>query len=270
MEWRMRTAACLTLSWDDGHPLDSRVAELMLRHNLRGTFYIPRASEHSRMPIAQIRELSETFEVGAHTLRHVILTRVDDGRAWQEIYGSKRWLEDITGKPCPLFCPPSGRYAKRHLRMAERAGFQGVRTVELLSLDWPRRTGALFSLPTSVQVWPHGARSYVQNAVRRGAFGNLWRYVVHGRPIDWPALSHTLFSEALKRGGVFHLWAHSWEIEDCGAWERLDNLMRFFAEHADQAAALTNGEVCRMSLSRASRFVTEGTNSVSKPPAIPW
>jgi hypothetical protein len=265
----MRPATYLTLSWDDGHPLDLRVADLMLRHNLRGTFYIPRVSEHDRMPIAKIRELSEVFEVGAHTLRHAILTRADDRQAWQEIYGGKRWLEDITGKSCSLFCPPAGRYAKRHLRMVERAGYQAVRTVELLSLDWPRCAGQLLSLPTSVQVWPHGGRSYVQNAIKRGAFTNLWRYVAHGRPIDWPELSRSLFSKALKQGGVFHLWAHSWEIEDCGAWQRLDDLMRFFAEQADQAPALTNGEVCRMSTSSTSRTVWEGETPASKQAGVP-
>jgi hypothetical protein len=265
----MRPVACLTLSWDDGHPLDSRVADLMVRHNLRGTFYIPRVSEHDRMPAAQIRELSEIFEVGAHTLRHAILTRVDDGQAWQEIHGGKRWLEDITGKPCSLFCPPAGRYAKRHLRMAELAGYQAIRTVELLSLGWPRRVGALLSLPTSVQVWSHGMQSYIQNAIKRGAFENLWRYVMLGRSVDWPELSRTLFSKSLQRGGVFHLWAHSWEIEDSRAWRRLDDLMRFFAEHADQAPALSNGEVCRVSPSSASHSVVKRRDAASNPPVVP-
>jgi hypothetical protein len=35
------------------------------------------------------RELVHDFEIGAHTLHHVDLTRVSDGTAWQEIADSK-------------------------------------------------------------------------------------------------------------------------------------------------------------------------------------
>src|SRR5690242_4394500 len=62
----MQPAMCVTLSWDDGHPLDSRIADMMSRYHLRGTFYIPRTAERGTMRAAQIRELSQTFEVGAH------------------------------------------------------------------------------------------------------------------------------------------------------------------------------------------------------------
>jgi len=250
----MRPEMCVTLSWDDGHPLDARIAEMMLRHRLRGTFYIPRSAERGTMSAAQIRELAQAFEVGAHTLDHVVLTRVRDQQARQEIFGAKKWLEDVTGMPCPLFCPPGGRYAERHLRMIEQAGYRAFRTVELLSLDWPRHDGALLSMPTSVQAWTHDARSYLQNIAKRGSFRNLWRYIVHGGAVDWANLSRSIFAEARERGGVFHLWAHSWEIEDCQTWQRLDDVMRFLADQCHPATALTNGEVCHMQASRSSAF----------------
>jgi hypothetical protein len=242
----MTPAACMTLSWDDGHPLDMRVADLMLRHGLRGTFYVPRAAERGTMIEAQIRELSDVFDIGAHTLGHVVLTRTCDRQAYLEIAGAKHWIEDVTGRPCSLFCPPGGRYAKRHLRMIERAGYRAIRTVELLSLDWPRRDGALLAMPTSIQAWPHDARSYVQNALKRGALRNLWRYVTHGRAVDWPALSRLLVAETALCGGVFHLWAHSWEIEEAGAWRRLDDVLRFLGEQREAMPALTNAEVCSL------------------------
>jgi hypothetical protein len=263
----MQPEMCVTLSWDDGHPLDARIADMMLRHGLRGTFYIPRIAERGTMSAAQIRELSQTFEVGAHTLGHVVLTRARDEQARQEISGAKKWLEDVTGKPCLLFCPPGGRYAKRHLRMVEQAGYRAIRTVELLSLDWPRLGGALLSMPTSVQAWSHGSRSYLQNIMKRRSFRNLWRYVAHGRAVDWPELSRIIFAEARRQGGVFHLWAHSWEIEDRQAWQRLDDVMRFLADRRHEAPALTNGEVCRMWASRLPAFAA-GTNLDSPTPIV--
>ena len=65
----------ITTSWDDGHPLDFRVAEMLSRHNLRGTFYVPRTADNATMSAAEVRELGASFELGAHTLAHVDLTR---------------------------------------------------------------------------------------------------------------------------------------------------------------------------------------------------
>ena len=42
-------------SWDDGHPLDVRVAYLLAKYGLRGTFYIPGGAEHGTMTVNQIR-----------------------------------------------------------------------------------------------------------------------------------------------------------------------------------------------------------------------
>ena len=89
---------CLTTSWDDGHPLDLRVAEMLERHGLTGTFYIPRSIETGTMTESQMRELAGRFEIGAHTLNHVFLADAPDAAAKEEIEGSKRWIEDVTGK----------------------------------------------------------------------------------------------------------------------------------------------------------------------------
>src|SRR5689334_11751921 len=75
----------ITTSWDDGHQLDLRVAELLTKYRLHGTFYIPKAAENGTMKAAQVRELSRAFEIGAHTLHHVVLTSTTDQQAWQEI-----------------------------------------------------------------------------------------------------------------------------------------------------------------------------------------
>src|SRR6266481_1358492 len=134
----MNPAVYITTSWDDGHPLDLRVAELLTKHRISGTFYIPRIAENETMSAVHIRQLSLTFEIGAHTLHHADLTRATEQQAWQEIAGSKSWLEDNIGQPCRMFCPPKGKYSRRTLEAVRRAGFSGLRSVEWLSLDFPR------------------------------------------------------------------------------------------------------------------------------------
>jgi hypothetical protein len=245
----VRPATFITTSWDDGHPLDLRVAELLSKYGLHGTFYIPMSAENETMPVALIRELSLGFEIGAHTLHHTILTKATEQKAWQEIAGSKSWLEGNTGLPCPMFCPPKGKYTNRHLEMVRTAGYLGVRNVELLSLDFPRNSAGIMLLPTTVQAYPHGSLALAKSAIKRMALQNLLRLVSHRRSASWPALVRSLLHESIRYGGVFHLWGHSWELQANGQWQRLDEAFRCMSEFAIQAPSLTNGQLCRRELS---------------------
>jgi peptidoglycan-N-acetylglucosamine deacetylase len=234
----------VTTSWDDGHPLDFRIAELLKKYGLRGTFYIPKSAANETMTEAQLRGLGDEFEIGAHTLGHVVLTEVSNARALTEIEGSKAWIENATGKHCLVFCPPEGKYSDRHLEMVFSAGFLGLRSVELGSLDMPRLRKAGLLLPTSIQAYPHPARVFILNALKRACVGNLWRFAAIGRSDVWPELARSYFLEALKRGGVFHLWGHSWELEATDQWRHLEEVLRFLGEYAREARFLDNGGLC--------------------------
>ncbi|MCX6910233.1 MAG: polysaccharide deacetylase family protein [Verrucomicrobia bacterium] len=75
----MQKPAYLTISVDDGHPLDMRTAELLDRHGLKATFYVPAANpEREVMTKEQVRELSRRFEMGGHTYHHVPLASLPD------------------------------------------------------------------------------------------------------------------------------------------------------------------------------------------------
>ncbi len=237
-------SVCVTTSWDDGHPLDLRVAELLMKYGISGTFYVPRTTEHGTMRPSEMRTLSTIFEIGAHTMRHIVLTETTDEEAWQEISRSKAWIEDTIGSSCLLFCPPRGRYGRRHLDMASRAKYIGLRSTELLSLDRPRQRGGLLLMPTTLQAYPHTRLDFARNAIKRKAAGNLWRCIAHGGG-DWARLGESLLRRALAHGGVFHLWGHSWELEKTGQWRRLDDVLRLVGDVAKQAVSLTNGQICR-------------------------
>ncbi len=248
----MNPAVYITTSWDDGHPLDLRVAELLTKHRMSGTFYIPRIAENETMSAVHIRQLSLAFEIGAHTLRHADLTRATEQQAWQEITGSKSWLEDNIGQPCRMFCPPKGKYSRRTLEAVRRAGFFGLRSVELLSLDFPRREAGIMLLPTTIQAYPQGSLAFAKNAIKRMALKNLLRLMTHGRSTDWPALARSLLQESLRYGGVFHLWGHSWELQATAQWHHLDEALRFMSEFTSQAPSLTNGQICQHASSRSA------------------
>jgi hypothetical protein len=240
--------AFITTSWDDGHPSDMRLAEMLTRHGLAGTFYIPRSIETGVMPISDIRALSSNFEIGAHTLNHVFLANADDATARAEIAGSKSWIEEITGLPCAMFCPPAGRYKSRQIPMFRDAGYAGIRTVEFLSLDFPRLRGGILEMPTTLQAFPHPAANYLRNLTKRGAVANFWLYARHGCSRNWAVLARRLLKRTLRVGGVFHLWGHSWELDQAALWSRLDDVLKMLAEVREQAPCLTNGQLCQQQL----------------------
>lgn len=95
-----------------------------------------------------LRLAGDGITLGAHTVNHPILTRLDDRRAEQEITESRSWLGEITGAAPALFAYPNGRpgddYDARHVAMVERAGFAAA-----MSTRWAAATAASprFELP---------------------------------------------------------------------------------------------------------------------------
>jgi peptidoglycan-N-acetylglucosamine deacetylase len=241
----MPDASYITTSWDDGHPFDLRVAELLTKYRLPGTFYVPRSCETEVMKPSAVRELAGAFEIGAHTLNHTILAHTTAANAAREISGSKAWVEDLTGSPCRSFCPPQGRFRREHISLAENAGFRTMRTTELLSLRPPQRFGRLFLMPTTIQAQQHDIWLYARNLLKRAAVGNAWQFMKIGASTDWLTLSQRCLDVVAKHGGVFHLWGHSWELQEEAQWRRLESVLELLGDAAKAGAKpACNGELC--------------------------
>jgi peptidoglycan/xylan/chitin deacetylase (PgdA/CDA1 family) len=98
----------------------------------------------------QVRTLHRSgIEIGAHTMTHPILTRVDAETALREMSDSRRRLEEITGAPVRSFAYPNGRpkqdYDHKHVGLAREAGFDlalttawGAATIDSDMLQIPR------------------------------------------------------------------------------------------------------------------------------------
>lgn len=243
--------AIVTTSWDDGHPAELRLADLLEKHGIPATLYIPRANPLNDLPVLearQIRTLADRgFELGAHTLNHAVLPPLTDAVLRDEVAGSRAWLEDLTGKPCTMFCPPTGRHGQREIDAIGSASFTGYRTVELWSIEYPRQqTNGLFEIPTTLTALPQPAISIAKNLTKRRAVRNLGHYLRHGLSGSWTDHAHTMLDRAVATGGVFHLWGHSWELEAFDEWENLESVLKRIARTAAEGRVrlMTNGELC--------------------------
>ena len=233
----------VTTSWDDGDVLDERLAAMLEKYGLKGTFYIPRDYWGERLSDDAIRALSEKFEIGAHTLTHADLTKLSLDEAEKEIRGSKQWLEEVTGKPVGMFCYPRVRYTREVRDLVEKAGFRDARTTEQFSLA----KGAPFEMATTIHVYPLPFRPGV--GLRR-LFGPIRErysgYRSLGVPLydlrSFESAAKRSFDTALTRGDIFHLWGHSWEVEKYKLWESLEHVLEYIAGRPD-CTYMTNDEI---------------------------
>lgn len=77
----------------------------------------------------EIRALAaEGWEIGAHTMTHPDLSRLDYGRCVSEIVRSREALERISGRPIRTFAYPFGRYGPEAVAAARNAGFRAAVT----------------------------------------------------------------------------------------------------------------------------------------------
>lgn len=77
------------------------------------------------------------MEVGAHSMTHPDLRKLDDERLAWELRASKAAIEDVTGAACRTLAYPYGLYDQRVMDAARAAGFEAA-------LDWlPGRWRAL-------------------------------------------------------------------------------------------------------------------------------
>jgi peptidoglycan/xylan/chitin deacetylase (PgdA/CDA1 family) len=85
----------------------------------------------SLMDEAQVRDwLAAGNWIGAHTCTHPRLSKIPRDRAREEIFSSKRMLEDRFGQPIEHFAYPFGDYDDAVVEMVREAGFKTACTMD--------------------------------------------------------------------------------------------------------------------------------------------
>jgi peptidoglycan/xylan/chitin deacetylase (PgdA/CDA1 family) len=215
----------VTTSWDDGHPLDLRVADLLDKHGLNGTFYLPCANSEGRpvMRSTEIAELGRRFEIGGHTRDHIVLTEIAPHLAADQLLANKRWLEDLLGREVGGFAYVRGRHNRIVRSLVNQAGYRYARTVKnLMSTPGSDR----FQLPTTTQFFAHSTSTSVRNYLSMGPSRQRAAILAALLIGDKLATRLARAAEACARsGGYFHLWGHSWELGEHDLWGELDRLL---------------------------------------------
>lgn len=211
--------------------LDFRLADLLNKYNLPGTFYIPKHNaEHEVMLPEQVAELAKQFEVGGHTINHIRLYSTDKNVLENEIDGSYKWLSDLLGNAPQSFCFPGGVFHQQAVDIVFKAGYKIARTTELLSTQ--SFTNSRLT-PTTLQVYEHNAFTYAKHLLKRRRWLNLMQWLGNSSLYELEALTEGYLNRIDKDGGCFHLWGHSWEIEEFGLWGKIEELFRIIGGRTD-------------------------------------
>jgi len=233
----------VTTSWDDGDPCDLKVAELLRARHLPGTFYFPFVGYDGRQTLTpdQLRSLaSEGFEVGGHSMSHSVLTDLGPKEVAREVRICKDRLEDILGERIRMFCYPKGRFSADVIRHVKETGYEGARTTRMFrqGLDF-----SPFRMPTSLHAYPNTRMQHTKNLVRGTNIRGLLDYVTQFIRLEsWVSMGKSLFDQVLKEGGIYHLYGHSWLIEEIGLWDDLKEISDYLYGR-EGVRYLTNAEV---------------------------
>jgi peptidoglycan-N-acetylglucosamine deacetylase len=233
----------VTTSWDDGDPQDLRIANLLRSRDLPGTFYVPIRGYLGRRTLAaaDLRALSsEGFEIGAHTVSHKSLPGLSPKQLEHEVRACKQILEQTLCREVLMFCYPNSRYNTEVIRQVQNAGYKGARTARMLSL---RADFLPFEMPTTLHAYPHLTTGYLRNLGRARNIPGLLTYITRlSRFKSWVDLGKQLFAQVLEHGGVWHLYGHSWEIEQLGLWTELREILDHISHRRD-VTYVTNAQL---------------------------
>jgi peptidoglycan-N-acetylglucosamine deacetylase len=222
----------ITTSWDDGYALDIRIAELLEKYKIKGTFYIPiRNSERQVMEPNILTEISRKHEIGGHTVNHIYLNTLGLEDAKYEISTCKTILQDKLGKNIDAFCYPGGKYSLRDIQLVQDAGFLFGRTTKMLYTSLESSPNIM---NTSIQVYNHSSAVLIRHCLK-----NLFllpivqNYFFYKGNKNFSGLIEGIMNRLLENGGVFHLWGHSWEIEKYDLWKEFEMVLKVLASNKE-------------------------------------
>jgi peptidoglycan/xylan/chitin deacetylase (PgdA/CDA1 family) len=120
----------IAVTFDDGYKDNLYVsAPILLKYKIPFTVFVTTSfvewSKENYLTPAELRELSElpNATIGSHGMTHISLTECDDRQLKNELILSKKYLEDLIGKPVNMISYPFGAVDRRVRDTAEKAGY---------------------------------------------------------------------------------------------------------------------------------------------------
>ncbi len=226
--WPEGRERALTLSYDDGVQQDRRLVALLRKYGVKATFNLNSGrlglSERSlvfgpeldvsTVSAEEVSSLYEGFEVATHGKTHSGLSNLGP-LACSEVLEDRLALERITGKLVLGHAYPYGSFDTEVKTALRAAGIRYARTI---------RSTFAFDLPTD----------YLE-----------WNPTCHHTEAELMPLAKD-FCEGrrfIRDPLLFYLWGHSYEFDQFGNWDVIEDFLAYISDFRDQIWFATNGEI---------------------------
>jgi peptidoglycan/xylan/chitin deacetylase (PgdA/CDA1 family) len=236
----------VTASFDDGHPLDLKVAEKLAARGMMATFYV--AWNHPKGPEIRVEDLRSLrklgMEIGSHTFTHRMLTKRTRAEVVDELTRSKKVLEDALGEPVTSLSYPEGLFTSMIRSTVAECGYRLARTTEAFRTH---ATTDSTRMPITIELIPLTRWDHTRHAGRDANLPGLWKWwrLTRCDP-DIVRGAQLFFDHVLQKGGVFHLYGRSWQVDQLGIWEALDRVIAHVSRW-EEVSYLTNAEAAAAS-----------------------
>jgi peptidoglycan-N-acetylglucosamine deacetylase len=207
-------------SFDDGHELDVRCAQLIEKYGFKGTFYISPLCyfpKGENLSMDQIRKLKKRgHAIGYHTATHPPdMKRLDESEVRWEVTFGREMIEKAIGQKLTRFCYPKGKYNPGVTKILAEEGYTCARTVDI---GHTKKEFDIMRKPTTVHIHPSRrefeGRTFVAYSVMK--------------------INEAIDQHKKKGNGYIHIWGHSWEIDDLKMWDEFEEILIYLKKKIEQ------------------------------------
>ncbi len=193
-------------SFDDGGKNDMRIASLLEKYHLHGTFYIvvDYIGQEGYLNWNQVKELDRRgHTIGSHTLSHPMdLKKLHESELIVEIFNSKQLIENVLGHKITTFCYPRGRMDNRVRDEVIRAGYLTARGTGKPGIT---KVKDKFYLPGTIHIYQR--KEYGKKSVLEFA--------------------KEVIDRVRQKDGYCNIWGHSREIDKFSLWDTLEEVIKY-------------------------------------------
>jgi peptidoglycan-N-acetylglucosamine deacetylase len=225
VELGLSSHTLFTTSWDDGHPLDVRIADALEEFGFVGTFYASTGPEGRRLISDNaLARIGRNHELGVHGRTHTIFPELAHSALADEI----QWaLDDLSrfGRVGRIVAPPRGKIDAATRRFIGKLGY-AVRTGAILGS--PSVWGN--SIEPTFQLYPHAWKTIIRNCAYRRRVPALALLRALARDTTRGDRFHQLLQAAARRQRCVHVWGHAADLERLDLWATLRRILQTAAE----------------------------------------
>ena len=124
-----------------------------------------------------------------------------------------------------MFCYPRGLYDSKIKNLLKKADFIVARTIKRMIVSFPID---FFKFGTTIHVFKSRINISMELPININLVSLASLFTK-----DWLKIAKKTFDHVNQYGGIWHLWGHSWLLEENDYLEKLEEILSYISEKED-------------------------------------